>query len=806
MRFLSSPCRALNQWLPALLLLLAAWPSAAQAQNPYGLEFTDRFRVVVGTDTLRQAWAGGLNSASYSKIDLNGDGVEDLYVHDQTAQRHLTFVATNGPTGWYWRYEPAYESAFPRDRTMFYTSLRDYDGDGRPDLFAVNPPQFWAVYRNVAQPGGVGFRFELIEDTLRIANSTAWLSTSIYGQQSIEDFDNDGDPDILDFNLGTDVFSLYRNQGTLGPGGAPQYVQEWDWGSLVRCTTSGSSCHQYAFSGTFCRAPQPTHGARPDYALCSADLDGDGDRELLIGQQYCRDLGLLVNQGTSRNSVFDRAGLFVPYPNGATPATMVHTPAATYTDLTFDGQPDLLVAPWLTGQESMTNPYAGDQYDTRHAAWLYRRTGAGLTDFQFERNDFLQSEMIDVGNQAAPTLGDLDGDGDLDLLIGHQGDVVFVAPPANQFTSFRAKLAFYRNVGTPQRAVFKLETDDFAGLSALNRRTFIPVLTDLNADGAPDLVLRSTAERYGGSVAVAGERNDLRYIINRAPAGQVAVYPVDSLKVFQLQVPVGTTVDGLMLDRMIPTFADIDADGDPDLLIGSPKVVGGVLVGSVRVFENTGGPLRTAFLYNPALLGVLPGASTGPAPAVADLDGDGDRELFAVADDGEVRVWPDVLAAPGAGGSTSVRFNLVRNGLTGVFGASNLGNRLVVTTGDLDGDGAAEVLVGSGSGGVRLLRHQPNGTTGLTAAAPERARLGVYPNPASGSCTVELPIAPGSPAGMLVSITLRDALGRPVWQAPATTESRQLVPLTGLAPGIYLLTATTATGRAYTQRLSIAAP
>ena len=237
------------------VVLLTGAPFAARAQHPYGLELTNRFPVVAGADTLRDAWAGGLNSASYSKIDLNTDGVDDLYVHDQTTQRHLTFIATNGPTGWYWRHEPAYESAFPTDFGMLYTTLRDFDGDGRPDLFAVHGAQFWALYRNVAWPGGVGLRFDLVEDTLRTHDVT-WLSTSIYGQQAVEDFDGDGDPDILDFNLGSDFFSLYRNPGTTAAG--PRFVQEFTWGNLLRCSGAGSACHSYSFP--------PTTSCRPVHA------------------------------------------------------------------------------------------------------------------------------------------------------------------------------------------------------------------------------------------------------------------------------------------------------------------------------------------------------------------------------------------------------------------------------------------------------------------------------------------------------------------------------------------------------------
>ncbi|MBC7447937.1 MAG: VCBS repeat-containing protein [Hymenobacteraceae bacterium] len=789
----------LRQAAVGAAVLLGGVPFAARAQQRYGLELTDHIPVVVGTDTLRQPWVGGFNSASYSKIDLNADGVDDLYVHDQTAQRHLTFIATNSANGWYWRHEPAYESAFPDDAGLFYVTLRDYDGDGRPDLFAVRDQQFWGLYRNVGSPTGVGLSFQPVSFRLLLADNVSWLSTSIYGQQSVEDFDADGDPDILDFAYGSDFFTLYRNTGSVG-GAEPRFAPETEWGGLLRCVGSGLSCHTYSFPGAACRPGQPTHGSRPDYALCAADVDGDGDRDLLIGQQYCRDLGLLVNQGSDAVAVFTPTSLRVPYPAGPPPATLVHTPAATYADVTFDGLPDLLVAPWLTGQEAMISPYSGDQYDTRHAAWLYRRTGPGATGFQFDYADFLQREMVEVGNQSAPALGDLDGDGDLDLLIGNQGDLVFTAPPVNSFASFRGKLAFYRNVGTPRRAIFRLESDDFSALSACDRRAFVPALTDLDGNGSLDLVLRSTNERYGGSFPSFPNR--LGYILNRAPVGQLAVFPPDSLKFLRLQVPAGTSLDEIVWERMLPLFHDLDGDGDRDLLIGTAQAAGG----AVQFFENRGGPLATAFRYNPAWLGNLPGDVSNPAPAVADIDGDGQPELLVGADDGELRAWPGVLAAPGGPVGAAGQGRLVCNGLTRTYGRAGLGTRLVLAAGDLDADGRAEILVGTAGGGIRLLRGQPDGLTGLAndATGHRGSALNVFPNPAASNCTVEL-LGPGGSTEKLLTLTLRDALGRCVWQAPAQG-SKQTVALAEIAPGLYVLTATTTVGRIFAHRLSVVAP
>ncbi|MBC7449106.1 MAG: T9SS type A sorting domain-containing protein, partial [Hymenobacteraceae bacterium] len=82
----------------------------------------------------------------------------------------------------------------------------------------------------------------------------------------------------------------------------------------------------------------------------------------------------------------------------------------------------------------------------------------------------------------------------------------------------------------------------------------------------------------------------------------------------------------------------------------------------------------------------------------------------------------------------------------------------------------------------------------------------LYPNPAADACTVELPPSDAStPADALATVTLRDALGRRVWQTRATGRQQQ-VPLIGRAPGLYVLTIITTAGRIYAQRLSVINP
>ena len=58
-------------------------------------ERNDNIQVIVNNDTLQQAWAGGLNHPQVSNIDLNADGINDIFVFDKSGNK----IGTYGSTG-----------------------------------------------------------------------------------------------------------------------------------------------------------------------------------------------------------------------------------------------------------------------------------------------------------------------------------------------------------------------------------------------------------------------------------------------------------------------------------------------------------------------------------------------------------------------------------------------------------------------------------------------------------------------------------------------------------------------------------
>ena len=68
----------------------------------------DTIPVVVNSVTLNNAWAGGINFPLFSEIDLNGDGIHDMFMYERDNGRISTFINDGSPGIHAWHYSPQY--------------------------------------------------------------------------------------------------------------------------------------------------------------------------------------------------------------------------------------------------------------------------------------------------------------------------------------------------------------------------------------------------------------------------------------------------------------------------------------------------------------------------------------------------------------------------------------------------------------------------------------------------------------------------------------------------------------------------
>lgn len=254
---------------------------------------------------------------------------------------------------------------------------------------------------------------------------------------------------------------------------------------------------------------------------------------------------------------------------------------------------------------------------------------------------------IDVGSESIPELADLDGDGDLDLLVGSKID------PADGRTG---RIHQFENVGTARRPSFRQRPP----LPISGHYHYAPEAGDLDGDGLLDLVV--------------GTWNDEVLLYRNAGTAASPVWELTADPLVELTRGSNST----------PALGDVDGDGDLDLLVGEAS-------GTVNFYRNTGSSTTPSYeLVSDEWEAIDVGRRS--QPAFVDLDGDGDPDMVIGNEAGELRVWRN------AGTRSEPRF------------VAEQGSRLprlpygAPAFGDLDGDGALEALLGNLSGGVGYYR------------------------------------------------------------------------------------------------------
>ncbi|TPE45293.1 T9SS type A sorting domain-containing protein [Pontibacter mangrovi] len=740
--------------VPFALLMAFCWATTALAQQPEPLRFRISQSIPVTTPAgqLASPWSGGLNAPQFSTIDLNQDGQEDLFAFDRQLQKVFTWLAVQEAGQWKYAYAPEYEALFPDDLSD-WVLLRDYNCDGLKDIFTSS----LLGIRVFEQKEDIAFA--LVTEGIHYGSRNANIQMNSADVPAITDTDNDGDLDILvtNFSQGTKL-ELYRNMqaeqeeacGTL----TFKLQTDW-WGGITEC----EGCNDYKF-GEACSSNEghsvasPMHSGHAGSSLLLLDLDGDGDKELVSGSVSCPNLVLMENKGNETDALMTDVNPLFPETK---PAVLNMFPAAYYEDVTFDGVPDLLV----TSQVSQET----HNMDFQQSVWVYQNKGTeNRPAFDFVQGDFLQNQMIDLGEGAYPAFADWDNDGDLDMLVGNDGSL--------RDGVYGGSLSLYSNTGTASEPAFTLVTDNYLQLHDQQVYHIKPTFADLNGDGATDLVLTLSGVQPGSSRIV--------WLQNLAAKGQPLSYDMAYLQVLQ-RVAEGDA----------PAFTDLDGDGDLDLLLGKAA-------SNLEFYRNTGTATAPAYtLENTEFGGIgYDFERRYLHPFVYDVDGDGAPDLLTVDESGELRSYRNIIKSQNAG--LDAETEVLENELTAQVQATRLGNGLSITAAPLEGDNTLYLALGSRGGGLYLLQQ----TAGNAAGPGENARLAlqVYPNPHDQALAEPVKVQASEP----VQLDVYSIVGQRVYRTQRGKYSRShAVPTQELQAGIYIIRASSERGASAAVKLMV---
>jgi len=363
-------------------------------------------------------------SAGPSRIaigDLNGDGKPDFVVASIYANTISIYqnLGTGGPLGGNSFASPII-IPFGSGDNPYWITLADVDGDGRLDI--VVPDQnnnVVTVFRNVSSGGALS--------AASFASPVSFTVGSHPREVVVRDLDGDGRPDIAVANIGDDTISILKNIGAVGS------------------ITSNSFAAQIVLAA----------GSQP-HALAVGDLDRDGKPDLAVGNYTSPFVSLFRNvsvAGTLNSNSF---------------AARVDLPANYYCnsivlgDLDGDGRLDIV---------------CGTAEGASAVSVFHNVSNPGVIDTNsFEaRVDFASGGWV-----SSVALGDLDGDGRLDILSVTQIGNAFSVYPNQSVPGTFTSSSLGSRVDFPSGS-----------------NPYSVSVCDLNGDGRPDVLF---ANFYDGTL------------------------------------------------------------------------------------------------------------------------------------------------------------------------------------------------------------------------------------------------------------------------------------------------------------------
>ncbi|MDZ7624557.1 MAG: FG-GAP-like repeat-containing protein [Ignavibacteriaceae bacterium] len=543
---------------------------------------------------LENIFSGGHNNLEHQFVDIDGDGDLDIFYLDSDQ----TF-------GWFKnignKFNPEFEYSLANPEGLFFSNwfyLVDIDDDGDLDYFTSNTDQI-SFYKNEGSANSPFF--VLAQDTVRDNKGEPIYSESD-SNPLFADIDSDGDMDFFSGNTAGTV-KFYENIGSIQNFNFKFITNEWQ--NLYIVGTSSDD---------------PRHGAS---SLDFVDINNDSDLDLFWGDFFSNSLYVIENQGTPTAPDMLRISDIYPVNSDSVNTSGFNMPR--FTDIDGDEDYDLFVS-------VLYDP------SVPQSLMFYENMGSvQIANHILRTNDFLRT--IDVGNNSAPVFVDIDNDGDLDLFIGSLNNPIGSIHFLENTGTITNPSFYYRDSSffniiadlSVSPAFGDIDDDgDFDLLAGKLNGTvdlYINSGTPLSANFTNGIMLRTTS---GDSIDVGSSSSPFFIDIDSDEDLDLVIGGFNGRFSFYENTGNPTTFEFTsnpsyfgtldIGDNSTPFLIDYNKDGALDLFSGSRK-------GEFFYFRNDGS--SSAPVWKEVTNQFIPDNFGGNTfPCFADIDNDTDLDLF----------------------------------------------------------------------------------------------------------------------------------------------------------------------------------